>query len=73
MLGRLEYGAPSGLRKIRCDKSLGRVEVVLPRFIDDAQVAKFLGLRIRKRDVNLPAFEGNFVARIVETDVEVFG
>jgi hypothetical protein len=56
------------LRQLNQDEELLRVQVVLARFIYDAQLAALQGLRIAQDLIHLPALQRRRVVRILYTE-----
>ncbi|MGH8865806.1 MAG: hypothetical protein ACREVZ_14375 [Burkholderiales bacterium] len=70
LLSRVEDGLADGLWEICSNESLGRVQVVVSRLVDVAQLAKLFGFGIWHRNVDLSALERSFIAGIVQADVK---
>jgi hypothetical protein len=54
----------------RCEVALG-IEVVVARFVNDANLTVFRGFRVRKNPIDLSAFQGDPVAFVIEADDEL--
>ncbi len=66
--GYLQHGLARGRREFGGHEPLLWVEIILPRLVDDSDLPEALGLCIRNRRVDLPSFEGDLVARVVEAN-----
>jgi hypothetical protein len=63
-----EDRAPGRDWEICRDEAVARVQVALPRFVDDPEVPRAHCFRVLQRDVDFQSLERNLIARVVETN-----
>ena len=50
-----------------------RIEVVFPRLINDSNLVVFFRFRVGQQPIDLPTFQGDLVAFVLQADNKLFG
>jgi hypothetical protein len=67
-LGDVQDSATGRIGQFCGDKSLGWIQIILARFVDDPKIAVALRFRVGQHHIDFPALEGYLIAGVIESD-----
>ena len=73
LLNGSQNGSADWLGKFNWCKKALRIKVVFPRLVDDSNLPVLFRFRVGKHLIDLPTFQGNLVAFVLQAHNELFG